>query len=176
MIESYYWKQDLLKYAKHFKPLVKPPNWSEKLMVSFEKDVTIALFMVRKLKDEWRFSPETLKHKIWVYRYPCINKPNNFNYNSIEKLYNYDKEEKIFKYLDFISNQFIHSQAIYTFRGEDRNWKDIYLCSSYEKGKYIYKIPVNEIIKLLEIAGNDYPKGVSKEWNEEKKEYNVTTF
>ena len=39
MIESRYWKDDLLTYAKSFRPKANSPRYSVKLQVNFEKDV-----------------------------------------------------------------------------------------------------------------------------------------
>ena len=77
MIESAYWKEDLLKYAKRFKPVSKPLRWSEKQQVNFEKDVIISFFMIRKVIESTKLSSKTVKYKATMYRSPCVEKVNN---------------------------------------------------------------------------------------------------
>lgn len=93
MIESYYWKQDILKYAKSFKPIKKPPRWSERRQVIFEKEVIIAFFMIRKLSECFKLSSKTLQHMATICRSPCIGKVTNMNFNSIDALYDLTKED-----------------------------------------------------------------------------------
>ena len=64
---------------------------------------------------------------------------------------------------------------MYAFRQCDRNWGGIYTCSDFERKKYIYKIPISEIIKILELAGSDYPKTVTMTYSELKGDYVVKT-
>ena len=51
MIESRYWKEDLLDFAKRMKPVKKPRRWSEKRVVKFEKEDTNIL----QVKESLRF-------------------------------------------------------------------------------------------------------------------------
>ena len=61
MIESRFWKDDLVRYAKSFKPVANPPYYSEKRQVNFEKYVIVSLFMVRKLGESLKLSSKILK-------------------------------------------------------------------------------------------------------------------
>jgi hypothetical protein len=51
MIESNYWKEDLLAHAKRLRPVKKPKRWSERAVVNFEKELMISFFMVRALLE-----------------------------------------------------------------------------------------------------------------------------
>lgn len=168
MIESYYWKQDLLKFAKLFKPVKNPSRWSEKLQVNFEKEVIISFFIIRKLAECSKLSPITLKHKAKIHRNPCIGRVNNRNFASIDDLYDLTIEEEIYKDVIFLCNQLIHGGAIYARRGADRNWDGIYTCSNFERQKFVYFIPVSEIVRALELAANDYPNTIEYKYDEKK--------
>jgi hypothetical protein len=170
MIESYYWKKDLLKYSKQFNPVSKPPRWSERLQVNFEKDVIIAFFMIRKLIESTKLSSQTIEYKAQIFRSPCVKKVNNMNFWDIDELYDLEKEESIAKDVNFLCNQLIHGGATFAYREKDRNWGGIYTCSDFERDKYVYKIPLFEIIKILEIAGNDYPVKITMTYTEPKDE------
>lgn len=175
MIESRYWKKDLLKYSKQFKPVSKPSRWSERAQVNFEKDVTIAFFMIRKLIESTKLSSKTTEYKAQIFRSTCVGKVNNFNFMAIDRLYDLNNEKAVSKKVNFLCNQLIHGGAMYAFRESDRNWGGIYTCSDFEREKYIYKIPISEIIKILELAGNDYPKTVTMAYSESKGDYVVKT-
>lgn len=175
MIESYYWKEDLLKYSKQFMPVVKPPRWSERLQVNFEKDVTISFFMIRKLIESTKLSSKTTKYKVQIFRSPCVGNVNNCNFWNIDKLYDLEKEETALKSVNFLCNQFIHGGAMFAYRENNRNWGGIYTCSDFEREKYVYRIPLKEILKILEIAGNDYPHEISMRYSESKGDYVVET-
>ncbi len=171
MIESVYRKEDLLSCYEKFKPVSKPPRWTERLQVNFEKEVTISFFMIRKLIESTKLSTKTTKYQVHVFRSPCIEKINNRNFWDIGKLYDLEIEETVSKNINFICNQFIHGGAMYAYRKEDRNWGGIYTCSDFERQKYVYRIPINEIINILKIAGDDYPKITSMIYDESTKDY-----
>lgn len=157
MIESRYWKEDLLGYAKKFTPTNKPPRWSEKLAVNFEKDVIMACFMIRKLYESKKLSSLTEKHKVQVFSCQSTGSVNARNFWDIEELYDLEKETKVSKSIIFTCNQFIHGGAIYAYRKSDRNWGGVYTCSDFERKNYIYRLPITEIITMLKVVGNDYP-------------------
>ena len=175
MIESYYWKHDLLKYAKQFKPVSKPPRWSERIEVNFEKDVTIVFFMIRKLIESTKLSSQTIKYKAPIFRSPCRKKVNNRNFSDIKELYDLENEEQVLKNVNFLCNQLIHGGAMYAYREKDRNWGGIFTCSDFEREKYVYRLPIQEIIKILEIAGNDYPHTITMAYDNLKGDYIVKT-
>lgn len=175
MIESYYWKEDLLRYAKRFRPVAKPPRWSEKLQVNFEKDVTVSFFMIRKLIESTKLSSKTTKYKAQIFRSPCVGKANNRNFWDIDKIYNLEKEESVGKNVNFLCNQLIHGGAMFAYREKDRNWGGIYTYSDFERNKYVYRIPLSEIVKILEIAGNDYPDMITMTFDRNKNDYVVKT-
>jgi hypothetical protein len=175
MIESRYWKQDLLDYAKSFRPVKNPPRWSEKLHVNFEKDIIVSFFMIRKLLESHKFSSKIKSYKAQIYCSPCKIKPNNRNFVDIQTIYDLTKEKPILKDLRFLCNQFIHGGAIFAYRKSDRNWGGIFTCSDFERAKFIYRIPVEEIIKILSLAGTDYPSSTTWEYDDKKQDYIVSS-
>lgn len=174
-IESYYWREDIACYARKFQPVVKPPRWSERLVVNFEKDVTLALFMVRKLDESGKFSSKTKKHRAVIYRSQNTKKVNSLNYLNIGDIYDLGKEDVVSKPISFICNQFIHGGATFAYRAPDRNWDGLYTCSDYERRKYIYRVPLAEIVKILELAAIDYPNFIKMTFNADREDYDVET-
>ncbi len=178
MIESHYWKEDLLKHAKTLKPIEKPPRWSERLVVNFEKNLITSFFLVRKLFETNKVSRISKSYKAEVFCCkPSVKKITKLNQHSIDKIYNLKKEHSVKKDIIFIANQLIHSCTIFAYREslKDRNWGGVYACSDYERNKTIYRIPISEIIKIFQLVNNDYPSGIRMIWDSGSNDYKVKT-
>jgi len=176
MIESRYWKEDLLKHAKTLKPVKHPKRWSEKGQVNFEKEIIVSLFKIRKLFETNKVSSVSKNHKAKIFRYPIGSKKvNNMNYWNIHEIYDLAKKSKVEKNIVFICNQFIHGGATFAFQNTDRNWGGIFTCSDFERSRHIYEIPIEEIITILNLVGNDYPKHVTFKYSEELDDYKIET-
>lgn len=174
MIESKYWKEDLLNHAKRLGAVKNPKRWSEKLVVNFEKEIMISFFCIRKLIEAYKVSDSTKKHKAGIFSYaPSGRKVTKLNHISIDEIYNLETEIKIEKDIEFIANQLIHSLTMFSFRDENRNWDCILVCSDYECRKTIYRIPISIIISILRLVGNDYPNSYSMELNEKPDDYDI---
>lgn len=178
MIESYYWKEDLLKHARTLQPVKKPLRWSEKLVVNFEKDLIISFFIIRKLFETNKISKKSHSYKVKVFYYKGNGKKiTNRNHWDIDRVYNLKKEHKAQKGIIFIANQLIHSCTIFAYRKsqKDRNWDGVYACSDFERNKTIYRIRVAEIIKIFQLVGKDYPSKISMTWNKKLDDYKIET-
>ncbi|WP_417246480.1 hypothetical protein [Celeribacter sp.] len=175
VIESHYWREDLKRYARSLAPKKKPPRWSERLVVNFEKDVTIALFMVRRLVEAGKFSSKMRDHRVNLLRYRFNGRPHSLIYKDIDELYDLSTEEAVVKDVGFLCNQFIHADFTYALRGGDRNWDGLYTSSDFEKKGWVYWVPVAEIIKVLELAVLDCPSSLSMSYDADKEKWIVQT-
>ncbi|MBP7528114.1 MAG: hypothetical protein KA801_09325 [Syntrophorhabdaceae bacterium] len=176
MIESVYWKEDLLEHAKRLKPVEKPPRWSQKLVVNFEKELIISFFCIRKLIEDHKVSSKSRQYRADVFSYmPTGKKISKLNQWDIDEIYDLQKEKPVKKGIVFIANQLIHSCTLYAYRESDRNWGGVYACSDFERDKTVYRIPVQEIIRIFKLVGNDYPSLISMSWAEECGDFVVKT-
>lgn len=176
MIESRYWKDDLLKHAKALKPVKRPKRWSEKRQVNFEKEIIISFFKIRKLFETNKVSSASRKYNAKIFRYPIgAKKVNNMNYWDIDEIYDLTNKIEVEKNIVFICNQLIHGGATFTFRNDDRNWGGIYTCSDFERSRYIYQIPIEKIITIFNLVGNDFPHHLSYTYSEELGDYKIET-
>lgn len=176
MIESRYWKEDLLTHAKRLKPVAKPPRWTERAVVNFEKELVLSFLIVRKLFEEHKVSSKSRDCRVTVYGCPLkVAKVTNRNYVLLDEIYDLKSEKQVLKDIRFVANQFIHSGAMYTYREADRNWGGVYLCSDFERAKMIYKVPVSVIREIFVLVGNDYPSFVLHTYNERKDDYDIET-
>jgi len=176
MIESRYWKDDLLKHAKALKPLKHPKRWSEKKQINFEKEIMVSFFKIRKLFEANKVSSVSKTYKAEIFRYPVMaKKVSNINYWNIPELYDLTKKSKTEKNIVFVCNQLIHGGANYAYQNDERNWGGIYTCSDFERSKYIYQIPIEEIIAIFNLVGNDYPTQLIYTFNKEQGDYKIET-
>lgn len=175
VIESRYWREDLAAYLEAFKPVKKPMRWSERRVVNFEKDVTLALFMVRRLAEAGKFSSKMKTHKVRVSRCAFHGKPHRMIYKDIDELYNLEVEEAVSKSVMFVCNQFIHADFTFAYRGKDRNWEGLYTSSDFEKRRWVYRVPVAEVRTVLELAITDYPSSISWRYDPQREDWEVET-
>ena len=176
MIESRFWKEDLLEHAKALKPVKNPKRWSEKRQVNFEKEIIISFFKIRKLFEANKVSSASKEHKARIFRYPIgAKKVNNMNYWDIHEIYDLTKKNEVEKGVVFICNQLIHGGATFAFRNDDRNWGGIFTCSDFERSKFIYQIPIEEIVTIFNLVGNDYPNQLTYTYSKELDDYKIKT-
>ena len=176
MIESCYWKEDLLLHAKRLKTAKKPKRWSEKLVVNFEKELIISFFCIRKLFETHKVSELSQKYRASVFCYaPTGKKITRINQWDIDEIYDLQKEKKATIGISFLSNQFIHSCTLFAYREKDRNWGGVFACSDFERNKTIYRIPIKEIINIFKLVGNDYPSSMTMKWDTTTDDYKIET-
>jgi len=178
MIESRYWKEDLLRHAKALTPVKSPPRWSERQVVNFEKNLIISFFMIRKLFETDKVSKKSRDYKAKIFHYkPTGKKITKLNQHSIYRNYDLENEKEVRKDIFFIANQLIHSCTIFAYRKSltDRNWDGVFACSDWERDKTIYRVPLSEIIKIFQLVGNDYPSSMHMTWDKVKDDYKIET-
>lgn len=111
------------------------------------------------------------RHKARIFRCAFHGKPHRLIFKDIEELYRLENEELVYKGAAFVCNQFIHVDFTIAYRGEDRNWEGLYTSSDFEKRKFVYKVPLCEIVKILELAVVDYPHSVSWRYDSQKEDW-----
>jgi len=75
--------------------------------------------------------------------------------------------------LEFVANQFVHSYVFVYAVDEDGGLTGFYFSSDRKKNSHLYFIPLEEVIKIFDTAGKDYPTEIilrkqSDENHEEK--------
>ena len=175
MIESRYWKEDLLAHSKRLKPTKKPKRWSEKAVVNFEKEILISFFMIRILLENKKTSVKSVDYRVPVRRAPWSGKKiTQLNLWHIEGHYDFANEVEARVSLQFLVNQFIHCKLIHATRDRDRNWSEIFVCSDFEMRKALYRISMDEIRKIFSFVGADYGDQVHYKWDAKIDDYQVT--
>jgi hypothetical protein len=174
MIESRFWKEDLLAHAKRLKPVKTPKRWSERAIVNLEKDLMVSFFLIRSLIERHKLTDRAVKTKVIVSSYPWNGKPVTLmNYHNVDALYDLERSKTQAVSLGFLANQFVHARALYVMRDESRNWSAVLLCSDYEKEKAIHQVSVEDIRNLFTLVGRDWVRESSMKYDEALKDYRV---
>lgn len=178
MIESRYWKEDLLKLAKDLRPVQNPPRWSERLVVNFEKRLVMHFLLVRKLLDDNKVSrkAQSFQAKVFMFK-PKGRRVTKLNDAILEKNWDLATSHPVTKGISFIANQLIHHAVLYALRvgNGDRNWDGVYVTSDREKNNALYWIPILVIAKIMEVVGSDYPEKMTYIWDNDVSDYTVIT-
>lgn len=174
MIESRFWKEELLRIANELKRVKNPKKWSERLVCTMERDVMVGFFIVRRMTELRKISDELSRSEIKVLKVPRKESNINLlNYWDINKHYEFEDCKEEVKKVEYVANQFIHSKISYLFRDETRNWKEFVIASDYENKKVIWIIPVIEIIKLFKKMGTDFPNRMDWKYNKKNKDFDI---
>jgi hypothetical protein len=174
MIESYYWREDLLDHARRLRPVKNPKRWSERALVIFEKELMISFYIVRTLLERDKTSKKSDDYRVSVRCVPWNGRSlTKLNYFDIERLYSFDREFDDKISVKHLANQFIHSRAIFAIRDKTRNWSEIMLCSDLQAKNVLYRASIDEIRKTLLFVGKDYAESLSYIWDPKIEDYQV---
>jgi hypothetical protein len=175
MIESCYWKEELLRIAKLIQPVLKPCRWTERSHCVVERDVMIGFFIVRRLIEFKKVSAKVRDFKIEVYSCPNRGKyVTLLNRGELDKLYHVNEERKETKTPLYIANQFVHAYTSFVARDETRNWWSMYVVSDFDRNDCIWRVPIDSIRALFLSASKDYPHSVSWTYNPDKRDYDIS--
>jgi hypothetical protein len=164
VIESSYWKAELFVSAKEIKKRCLINRWTEKRAVLLEREIMLAMFCVRSLIERSKISNNLAMKPINVIAYPKKgSKPVTIlNRFDLEDLYEFEREKKKMISLKFLCNQIVHSYIIFLVRDESVNFAHIFVCSDYERNRFLYKVAIKDLIAVILEAASNYPRNI--EW------------
>lgn len=170
--ESYIWKNELLKISNSLKHKMKLKKWYQKSYFSFEKNVFMAFYIIRKLLDANKLS------SIYnIFELSCYIIPNNgknvtrLNNHRIHELYDFSKMNKSKIKLRDLCNQIIHSHVFSTLFDELNYLTGFFVSSDSKRNKHLVLIYLKDFIEILNLLGNDYPNTASYRYNDDIKDY-----
>jgi len=79
------------------------------------------------------------------------------NNDRIEDLYSLSKKNSETRDLEFVANQFVHSYVFVYAVDEEGGLIGFYFSSDVKKNSRLYFISLEEVIRIFNTAGNDYP-------------------
>ena len=176
MIESCYWKEELVRIAKTIRRVKTPVRWSERAHCIVERDLMIGFFMVRRLIELHKVSSKTRDFSLAVFSCPVrVKHVHRMNVHDHWETYDLQKEKRESKKPYYVSNQFIHAYTSFVQRDETRNWSDVYIVSDFDRNDCIWRIPVDQIRRLFIVASQDYVHSSQMFYNKKTGDYDVFT-
>ncbi|MEC9491695.1 hypothetical protein [Flexistipes sp.] len=157
--ESSYWKDKLISTASFLKEKKQQKQWRASSYAKVEQEIIISFYSIRKLMDSNKLSENIIKYDIPVVEYSARDKQAFFlNIHKIDELYELDKpKEKSIK-LRSLCNIIVHSYIFQIVTKHDnKGFDSILFNSDYTKDKVLYCILVDELIKIIETIGQNYP-------------------
>jgi hypothetical protein len=177
--DSVYWKNELLKLSKK---ILKKQGvnrwWTDAQQGSFEKEIMIGFYIIRKLNDAKKLSREVISSKVLGFKFPSngINVTRLNLHNYIEY---YSFEQPIVNKFDiiFICNQIVHSYVFapgFDFASNNKpELVSILFNSDDTKGKWIFEIGIDKVVDLFTIIGSNYPKHTIAEYDDMRKDWSI---
>lgn len=157
--ESYYWKKPLLNGAKVIRKYMNAENISEAQFARVEREILIGFYSIRKLLEATgKVSAETRAMKVTLKRYE--KRPDQpivdfYNRSEFGELYDLDKPAPKSSDLLYVVNQMVHS-FIFTLSGDD-DGHGAFFTSDRGKETRLNFVSTDEIVRVFESVGNDYP-------------------
>ena len=173
-MESRYWKEILQKTASELDRQKKPKPLTQRRCELTERDVILGFFVIRKLVELSRVSKLTVDFEFNVFSCPFTGRSMSpIDRHGIEKSYSLDNESAVSKKMLYVANQFIHSSLLLITVDETRNWDSFYVVSDYDKKRFIWRIPVQQIAKAFKVASKDYLESFKYEYDKKHDEYGI---
>ena len=176
MIESCYWKEELKRISTLVQPVARPSRWTERRHCVIERDLMIGFFIVRRLIELHKVSPKVRAFPMEIYSSPNLGRNVTLlNRGDLDGLYDISNERKQTKKPLYVSNQFIHAYTSFVARDESRNWESMYVFSNFDRTDCIWRVPIITIRALFDLTSSDYPHTMSFTYNEQKRDYDVSS-
>lgn len=177
MIESRYWKLELLKQAEAIKKRQRCQRWSEKQVVMLEREIMIAFFCIRSLIERHKVTDALAQHPLPVVAYPILpgKHAHLLNCCDIDELYRMDSPVQRTVNLSFFCNQVIHSYVITAQREpSEKKFTTLIVCSDYERNRQLFRVVIKDIILVMRKVAANYPADLEYEYSEKIGDYKVT--
>lgn len=159
--ESYYWKRPLLAGAAVIQKYMDKKRTTDAQFARIEREIFIGFYAIHKILEAvGKVGPETREIKVKLKRYNKTSvqpKTDWYNRHEFWDLYNLDEYIVEHRDLIYVSHKIIHS-FIFTLSG-DEDGHGAFFTSDRDKDSHLYFMRTNEIVRVFEAVGNDYPAG-----------------
>ena len=172
--ESSYWKNPLLEMAKRMNSLKTSGDFDEEQLAQVERDIFVGFYSVRKLFEATAKITDTTK----AMKVPLLWHPNRehvtwLNSHRLNELYDFSISNAEVRDVIFICGRIIHSY-IFTPCMEKFRLCGIFFTSDIDLQLKLYYMGIDEVIKIFEQVGNDYPSSI--EWRKDDTTGKETTI
>lgn len=163
--------------ADGLEELARFPRFSQRLANRFERAVMLAVFSVRVLIERHKLSEEFLRLSISVGAYPKrVAKPVTWlNSHRIDELYDLGNQSMRSIRPLFLCNQIIHSYILLPVQ-DRKNFSHILVCSDFERNRFLYSMPVPDIVSFIRHTASDYSSRMDMTFNPARKDYDIRNY
>ena len=177
MIESVYWKHELLSAAKEIERRQSLRRYSEKQACLLGRSIMVAMFCVRTLIERRKISDVLSEKTFTVDAYPKTTQKATTKLNShkLDELFDMESPTQRTVTLAFLCNQIIHSYIISPVR-TGRQFTHLLVCSDYERNRFLYFITIDLVLSLLREVGDNYPNAAEFRFDPKKMDYVVRSY
>lgn len=176
-MDSDYWKTELFPVADRIEELATFRRFSEGRANQFEREVMLAIFMVRTLMERHKLSEELLAEQIPLQAYSKkTQKPTTWlNNHKIDELFDLEAPRSKMLALPFFCNQIIHSYILLPVQ-DGHQFSHLLFSSDYERNRFLYFAAVAPLIGLLRRVASDHPVRSHLRFNAKKHDYDITNY
>ncbi len=157
--ESHYWKKPLLTGAKVIRKYMDAEDISDAQYARLEREIFIGFYAIRKLLEATgKVSEETRAMKVTLQRYEKLeDKPIVDWYNRSEfwELYDLDKPMRELRDLLYVAHRMVHSFIFIL--SDDDDGHGAFFTSDRDKDTRLNFISTDEMVRVFETVGRDYP-------------------
>jgi len=157
ILESSYWKDDLLKLATKLERRLIQVRWPERSFYAVEKEVFLGFYSIRKLIESRKISESIANKEYQVYEYPIKNKKESLFVSEPTNDFELDKSKKVSITMQKLCNQFIHSYYFAPFIPDGKSLIGFFISSDYKRKTGIYLITIFDVVDIYRQIGNNYP-------------------
>lgn len=159
--ESSYWKKPLVVGSKVIRKYMDAEDIGEAQYARIEREIFIGFYAIRKLLEAaGKVSAETRAMKIVLTRYEKrVGQPlvDWYNRGEFWELYNFEEPAQELRDLLYVAHRMVHS-FIFDLSGDD-NGHGAFFTSDRYKESHLNFIKTDEIVRVFEVVGQDYPSG-----------------
>lgn len=175
--KSSFWKDDLVKQARFLGSKTNQKRWAESSSARLEQAVMLGFYSIRKLNEARKISDSVSRQEIVITALKQTGQATNrLNWLDIDKSYDLESSQTVTKDLIFLCNQFIHSYIFVEYFDTEGQLKGVFVSSDRERHESLYDLEIEQIIKIFEQVGNDYPTSITFNYAEKKRDYDVKSI
>ncbi|EMI15904.1 hypothetical protein RMSM_07174 [Rhodopirellula maiorica SM1] len=174
--ESHFWKDDLLKQAIELRKRKTQTRWPESSFAKLERVLMLGFYSVRKLHESNKLSTSTMTQAIPLVEYPTTGKEITLlNWHHFHELYDFDEATTVDRDVLFVCHQFVHSFVFSPVFDDNDRLDGVMFASDRQRHTSLLQISIDQIIRLFDEVGNDYPSSATYKLNSKTGDYDVVT-
>lgn len=170
--ESYYWKKPLLDTAEKISKttIAAESKDFDEIYNTLEREISIGFYSIRKLLDTKATITDELRSSLFeieVFKNTKIKEIRERDRFHFHEFYNLEESHKEKRKLKYICDSIIHSFVFCIGMYVSGEIICLYFTSDTNKEDKLYCIDIKEICRIFNAVGNNYPKHISIEYEED---------